>query len=323
MHGPGSDDQTRRVFEGGWNVPRSTLLDHIGNTPLVELRRLSPTSGVSILGKLELFNPTGSIKDRTALRMIEGAEQRGELTAGMTVIEATSGNTGISLGMVCALKGYRCNFFMSESKSLERRLMLHYLGCDVTLTSSDDPDSSIWAAKEMAEQEAEGIFYINQNENPDNVLAHREGTGQEIVADLGGEVDAVVAGFGTGGTLMGISEAFQEAGVAARIVSVEPTSSKSVIEGITQSEEGYIPTIYDAARVDEIIQVADQDALATTRLLAEKEGISAGISSGATVWAAMQLARRMERGNIVAIIADSAARYFSTPLFEGAREASG
>jgi cysteine synthase len=197
--------------------------------------------------------------------------------------------------------------------------MLRYWGCELTLTSSDDPDSSIWAAKEQAERETEGIFYINQNENPDNVLAHQEGTGREIVTDLGGDVDVVVAGFGTGGTLMGLSEAFRDAGLGARIVSAEPTVSKSAIEGIKQSGEGYMPTIYDSGCVNEIIRVEDHDAIATARLLSEQEGIFAGTSSGATVWAAMQIARKMERGNIVAIIADSAQRYFSTPLFDQAR----
>ena len=297
----------------------NNLLDQIGKTSLVKLDSFSPVSDVSIYGKLELLNPTGSIKDRIALKMVEGAEMRGELTAGTKIIEATSGNTGISLGMVCALKGYRCNLFMSESKSLERKYMLRYWGCELTLTSSDDPDSSIWAAREMAERGSDGIFYINQNENQDNVLAHLEGTGREIVDDLDGDVNAVVAGFGTGGTLMGIGEALREAGTGGKIVSVEPSSIDSRIEGIKNSTEGYMPTIFDAGLVDEILRIEDHDAIATSKMLARHEGIFAGISSGATVWAAVQLARKMKRGNIVAIIADRGDRYYSTSLFDEAR----
>jgi len=296
------------------------LLDQIGNTPLVKLESFSPDSDVSIYGKLEFLNPTGSIKDRIALRMVEDAETRGELTAGTTIIEATSGNTGISLGMVCAMKGYQCNLFMSELKSFERRYMLRYWGCELTLTSGDDPDSSIWAAKEMDEKNSDGIFYINQNENQNNVLAHLEGTGREIVDDLEGNVDAVVAGFGTGGTLMGVGAALREAGTESRVIGVEPSSIGSRIEGIKNSTEGYMPTIYDADKVDEIIRVEDIDAIATSKMLAGQEGIFAGISSGATVWAAVQLARKMKHGNIVAIIADRGDRYYSTPLFDEARE---
>lgn len=296
------------------------LLDSIGNTPLVRLDSFSPEPGVSIYGKLELCNPTGSIKDRIALRMVEGAEERGELTREMTIIEATSGNTGISLGMVCALKGYHCNLLMSEAKSIERRFMLRYWGCDLTLTAGDDHDSAIQAAKELAESGRDDLFYINQNENRDNVTAHREGTGREIVADLDGKVDAVIAGFGTGGTLMGMAEVLGEAGVKAAVVSVEPTFDESRIDGIMRSNVGYMPTIYDADLIDEIVRVEDRDAIDTAQLLARREGVFAGISSGATVFAAIELAKRMKRGNIVAIIADRAERYFSTPLFNEAKE---
>ncbi len=294
------------------------LLDTIGSTPLIRFDGLSPVPGVSIWGKLELSNPTGSIKDRIALRMIESAEERGALTRDMKVIEATSGNTGISLGMVCALKGYRCNFFMSEGKSIERRVMLRYWGCDLTLTSADDHDSAVLAAQELAAAGRDDIFYINQNENPDNTAAHREGTGREIVTALDGRVDAVVAGFGTGGTLMGCAEALNEAGVKAGVISVEPTFDESRIDGIMRSDVGYMPTIFDAGQIDEVVGVEDHDAFATTRLLARREGVFAGISSGATLFAAIELAKKMKKGNIVVIIADRAERYFSTPLFNEA-----
>lgn len=303
-------------------MANSNILDNIGNTPLVRLDSLCPEGDVSVFGKLEMANPTGSMKDRIALRMIEGAEERGELDSGRTVIEATSGNTGISLGMVCTVKGYRCNVLMTETKSVERRFMLRYWGCELTLTSGDDPDSSIWEAKAMAETEPEKYFYINQSENEDNILAHYEGTGPEIIKDLNGKVDAFVAGFGTGGTLMGVGRALREAGTGARLVAVEPTSLKSRIEGIKYSEEGYMPTIFDGDQIDEVVRVRDEDAIETARLLATREGIMAGISSGATVWTAVQLAKKMNRGNIVAIIADRGERYFSTPLFDGVRNPS-
>ncbi len=307
-------------MEKGGKV-HGNLLDSIGNTPLVRLDSLSPVPGVSIWGKLELCNPTGSIKDRIALRMIEEAEERGDLTREMTIIEATSGNTGISLGMVCALKGYRCNLLMSEAKSIERRFMLRYWGCDLTLTSADDHDSAIKAAKELAGSGRDDLFYINQNENRDNVTAHRDGTGREIVADLEGKVDAVIAGFGTGGTLMGMAEALREAGVNAPVISVEPVIDESRIDGIMRSNGGhYMPTIYNDDLVDEIMRVDDRDAIVTTQLLARQEGVFAGLSSGATVFAAVELAKRMKKGNIVAVIADRAERYFSTPLFDEAKE---
>jgi cysteine synthase len=296
------------------------LLDRIGNTPLVRFDNLDLDPHVAIWGKLELCNPSGSIKDRIALRMIAGAEERGELTSDMTIIEATSGNTGISLGMVSTIKGYRCNLFMSEGKSIERRMLLRYWGCDLTLTDADDHDSAILAAQALDASGRDDIFYINQNENPDNVAAHREGTGREIVTALEGQVDAVVAGFGTGGTLMGCAQALRDAGLKGRIISVEPAVDESQIDGIMRSNVGYMPTIFEADLVDEMVAVKDGDAFAAARLLALREGLMAGISSGANLHAALELAKRMKRGNIVIIIADRAERYFSTPLFDEARE---
>lgn len=293
------------------------LLARIGNTPLVLLQRSSPNPRVRIWAKLELANPSGSLKDRIARFMIERAERRGELRPGMTIVEATSGNTGIALGMVAAVKGYRLKLFMLENKTLERRKMLRFWGADLVLTTKDDPDSHIFGAQRLIAEDPGGYFYINQNENPDNVEAHALGTAAEIVRDLDGQLDAFVSGFGTGGTLMGVARHFRRQGIGARIVAVEPGGEpRAKIDGLKHSSEAYQPPIYDRALVDETVEVAEDDAYRVTREIATREGILAGLSSGAGLWAAQQLARRMERGSIVVIFGDRGERYFSTRLFD-------
>jgi len=295
-----------------------TILDSIGNTPLIRLERSSPNPNVAIWAKLELCNPSGSLKDRIAAFMIERAEKRGELTREKTIIEATSGNTGIALGMVAAVKGYKVAFFMSEAKTVERRKMLRHWGAELILTTKENPDSHIFGAKEAAAAEPARYYYINQNENKDNVLAHYEGTGRELVeqsrTQFGGAVDAFVAGFGTGGCLMGVRRALRESGIGARIVAIEP-QPRGRIDGLKHGAEAYQPLIYNRASVDETINVRDEDAFRVTREIAAKEGVLAGISSGATLWAAQELAARMERGNIVVIFGDRGERYFSTEVF--------
>jgi cysteine synthase len=246
--------------------------------------------------------------------MIEEAERRGELSPGKTITEATSGNTGIALGMVAAVKGYKLALYMSEAKTIERRKMLRFWGADLRLTTKEDPDSHIFAAKALAAAEPQNYYYINQNENEDNVRAHELGTAREIVDALDGKIDAFVGGFGTGGCLMGISRCFRARGVGARIVAVEP-QPRGRIDGLKNGAEAYQPPIYDRSRIDETIHVRDEDAFATTREIATSEGIIAGVSSGAVLWAARQVASRMERGNLVVIIADRGERYFSTPVF--------
>lgn len=294
-----------------------SVLAGIGHTPLIHLQRSSPNPEVQIWGKLELANPSGSLKDRIALHMIEEAERRGELEPGMTIVEATSGNTGISLGMVAAVKGYRLKLFMLESKTIERRKMLRYWGAELVLTTKDDPDSHIFGAQELIAESPASYFYINQNENPDNVAAHVHGTGAEIVEDLNGDVAAFVAGFGTGGTLMGVAQHFQERGVPARIVAVEPGGEpRAKIDGLKHSSEAYQPPIYDRGLITETTEVAEDYAYTTTRDLATREGIIAGLSSGAALWAAQQLAQTMNGGNIVIILGDRGERYFSTRLFD-------
>ena len=293
------------------------LLEFIGNTPLIRLQRSSSNPAVQIWAKLELSNPSGSLKDRIALHMIEEAERRGELRPGMTIIEATSGNTGIALGMVAAVKGYKLRLFMLENKTIERRKMLRYWGADLVLTTKDDPDSHIWGAQALIGEDPESYFYINQNENPDNIVAHSRGTSAEVARQLDGRVDAFVAGFGTGGTLMGAAHYFRDQGIDARIVAVEPGGEpRAKIDGLKHSSETYQPPIYDRSLLDETIEVPEDAAYETTVQIARQEGVIAGLSSGAALWAAQQLATEMDGGNIVVIFGDRAERYFSTRLFD-------
>jgi len=295
----------------------SSLLGQIGNTPLVRLERSSPRPGVTIWAKLELANPSGSLKDRIALHMIERAEERGELKPGMTIVEATSGNTGIALGMVAAVKGYKLKLFMLENKTIERRKMLRFWGADLILTTQDDPDSHVYGAKELVASKPGEFFYINQNENEDNVRAHMLGTGPEIVEELDGKIDAFVAGYGTGGMLMGIARSFEKRGVAASIVAVEPGGEpRAKIDGLKHSSESYQPLIYNRSLISRTIEAPEDEAYATTREIATREGIIAGLSSGASLWAAQQLAAEMDEGNIVVILGDRGERYFSTRLFD-------
>jgi cysteine synthase len=293
------------------------LLALIGNTPLIRLQRSSPNPSVQILAKLELSNPSGSLKDRIALYMIEEAERRGELRPGMTIIEATSGNTGIALGMVAAVKGYKLKLFMLENKTIERRKMLRYWGADLVLTSKEDPDSHIWGAQAQIAEDPESFFYINQNENPDNVTAHSLGTAGETARQLDGKIDAFVAGFGTGGTLMGAAQYFQEQGIGARIVAVEPGGEpRAKIDGLKHSSEAYQPPIYDRRSLDSTIEVPEDAAYETTLQSARREGVIAGLSSGACLWAAQQMATEMDSGNVVVLFGDRGERYFSTRLFD-------
>jgi cysteine synthase len=294
-----------------------TILDHIGNTPLVHLKNSSPNPKVNIYAKLEMSNPTGSLKDRIVHYMIGQAERRGELRPGMTIVEATSGNTGISLGMVAAVKGYELKLFMLESKTIERRKLLKYWGADLILTTKDDPDSHIYSAKELVSSDPESYYYLDQNENEDNVWSHYHGTGREIVLQMAGigPIDAFITGFGTGGCLMGVARYFKDHGIGARIVAVEPATSKEGIDGLKNRQEAYQPLIYDRKLIDETIDVAGPDAVATTKTISKNEGIIAGLSTGAQLWVAQQLAGRMDSGNIVVVFCDRGERYFSTQVF--------
>jgi cysteine synthase len=299
-------------------IPRhSSVLDLIGNTPMVRMQHLANIAeigGAQILLKLEGSNPGGSIKDRIAKYMISEAEKRGELTPGKTIVEATSGNTGIGLTLVGKIKGYAVKLYMSVKKSLERKLLLNLLGAELVLVPSDDPDAAIREAKQLATTDPNKYFYVNQNENDDNWLCHYYTTAQEILQDIP-IVDVFVAGVGTGGTLIGVSRKLQEHNPYLRVVSVQPLYKEHKLEGLKNLDFGYVPTIYDNAIVNQVIKVADEDAIKTVWQLAKYEGILCGLSSGAVAYSAIQIAQKLKRGTIVAILADRVEKYFSTDLF--------
>jgi S-sulfo-L-cysteine synthase (O-acetyl-L-serine-dependent) len=290
-----------------------TLEDFVGNTPLVALQRLPGASSNRILVKLEGNNPAGSVKDRPALSMIRHAEARGEICPGDTLIEATSGNTGIALAMAAAMKGYRMVLIMPEHMSLERRATMKAFGAEILLVTREQ---SMEGARDLAKaMEAEGKGKVlDQFSNPDNPLAHYEGTGPEIWRDTAGAITHFVSSMGTTGTIMGTSRYLKEMNPAIQVVGVQPTEGAS-IPGIRRWPEAYLPSIYDAARVDRVIDVNQQEAEDTTRALAAREGIFCGISSGGAVAAALQLSREVENAVIVAIVCDRGDRYLSTGVF--------
>jgi cysteine synthase B len=290
-----------------------TIESFIGNTPLVRLQRLPGDSSNTILVKLEGNNPAGSVKDRPALSMIQHAEARGEIRPGDTLIEATSGNTGIALAMAAAIKGYRMVLIMPEHMSVERRGVMKAFGAEIVLVSRE---ASMEGARDLAKQmEAEGKGkLLDQFSNPDNPLAHYEGTGPEIWHDTHGTITHFVSAMGTTGTIMGTSRYLKEQNPAIQIVGVQPSEGAS-IPGIRRWPKEYLPTIFEASRVDSVIDVSQQAAEDTTRALAAQEGIFAGISSGGAVAAALQLSQQVENAVIVAIICDRGDRYLSTDVF--------
>jgi cysteine synthase B len=290
-----------------------TLESMIGNTPLVRLQRLPGTTRNTLLVKLEGNNPAGSVKDRPAYSMIRHAEARGDIRPGDTLIEATSGNTGIALAMVAAIKGYRMVLIMPEHMSVERRAVMKAFGAEIILVSKA---ASMEGARDLAlEMQARGEgSVLDQFSNPDNPLAHYESTGPEIWRDTGGTITHFVSSMGTTGTIMGTSRYLKEVNPAIEIVGVTPTEGSS-IPGIRRWPEEYLPSIFDATRVDRTIEVSQTDAERTTLELAAKEGIFAGISSGGAVAAALSLSRELEHAVIVAIICDRGDRYLSTGIF--------
>lgn len=294
------------------------MLNLIGNTPLIALNHFPHKPDVKIFAKLEMMNPTGSLKDRIAKYMIAEAEKQGQLRPGQTIIEASSGNTGIALSMVGGLKGYRTRIFMPESKSIERRIMMRMWGAELILTSKDNPHSHIEAAKELAAHSSD-YFYIDQNENPNNVNAHYYGTGSEILAQMPAEIDAFVAGIGTGGTITGVGRRLKEHNPATRVIALQPARALNKIEGLLHLDGKYTPGICDLSLVDEHIYVEDQEAIEMAQQLACKEGLFAGISSGASLFAALKVAEKMTKGNIVIILWDRGERYLSTDLCAQAR----
>jgi cysteinyl-tRNA synthetase len=291
------------------------ILDTIGNTPLVEIKRLNPKPGLKILAKLEYFNPGGSIKDRPALHMIEAAETSGELTAAKTVIEATSGNTGIGLALVCAVKKYKLLLTMSEAVSIERQKILRARGADIHLTPGHlGTDGAIEEAYRLARENPDVFFMVDQFNNAANWQAHYYGTAEEIWRQTEGKITVFVAAMGTTGTLMGVSRRLKEYNPGIRIVGVEPYLGHK-IQGLKNMKEAYRPEIFEKHRLDKIINIEDEEAYEMTRRLALDEGIFVGMSSGAALTGALKEAEQLAGGTMVVVFADSGERYLSTPLF--------
>lgn len=302
----------------------NNVTELIGNTPLVYLNRLSAGAKARIACKLEYFNPLSSVKDRIGVAMIEAAERDGHLTPEVTVLEPTSGNTGIGLAFACAAKGYKCTLLMPETMSHERRAMLRALGAHLILTPGPEGmQGAIRKAEEMA-AEAPGKYYIPQQfNNPANPEIHRKTTAEEIWRDTDGQVDFLVAGVGTGGTITGVGEVIKARRPSFKVVAVEPAAS-AVLSGKPRGQHpiqgigaGFVPNNLNTQIYDEIIQVANSDSMDYARRLAKEEGIFAGVSSGAAVWAALQVAHREENAGklIVVIIPSTGERYLSTPTY--------
>jgi len=304
-----------------YSEPLESVSDLIGNTPMVRINKLSGEKSADIYAKVELFNPCGSVKDRICSSMIEAAEKDGRISPGDTIVEPTSGNTGIGLAFVCAYKGYKLILTMPDTMSIERRNMLNAFGVELILTEGEkDMGGAVEKAQELADKN--GYFQPQQFRNPANPQAHRDNTAREILNQVG-DIDAFVAGVGTGGTITGIGRALKEKkGRGVKIVAVEPAKSPVLSGGRQGLHEiqgigaGFIPDILDREVIDEVIQISDEDAYETTRRLIREEGILCGISSGANFFAAMQVAERLGEGKkVVVILPDTGERYLSTGLF--------
>jgi len=302
----------------------NNVAELVGNTPLVKLNRLAPANGATVALKLEFFNPAHSVKDCIAVAMLDAAEAAGKITPDTIVLEPTSGNTGIGLAMVCAARGYKSAFVMPETMSRERKLLLKAYGADLILTpGAEGMPGAVKKAEELAAADPR-YFIPQQFENPANPAIHRATTAEEIWADTDGQVDIFVAGVGTGGTVTGVGEALKEKKPGVQVIAVEPAASPVLSGGnrgphpIQGIGAGFVPGILNTAVYDEIIQVPNDAALDTARRLAREEGLLVGISSGAAVWSALQVAERPENAGklIVVIIPSFGERYLSTVLFQ-------
>jgi len=287
----------------------------IGNTPLVELHNMDHNPKVRIFGKYEGANPGGSVKDRPALYMLKKAEESGELTKDKIILEPTSGNTGIALAMIGSAKGYQVKLLMPECVSMERRQILQAYGAEMELTpAKEGTDGAIRRAHQIMEASPEKYYMPNQFENESNTISHYETTGPEILAQTKGRIDVFIAGMGTTGTLMGVSRFFKERKPSVRIVGVEPTVGHT-IQGLKNMDESIVPKIYHPQMLDAKIVIEDEDSFETTRLVAQREGLLVGMSSGAAVAGALRIARDMKEGTIVVLLPDRGDRYLSTTLF--------
>jgi len=291
------------------------ILQTIGNTPLVRINRLNPNKNTTIYAKLEGFNPTGSIKDRIALSMIEQAESEGKLTKGKTIIEPTSGNTGVALAMIGKVKGYEVEIVMSDAVSAERRQMIKAFGAKVTLTEGKfGTDGSIRKARELVKEYPDRYFMPDQFSNEYNKIAHYRTTGEEIWKQTDGRINYFVSSLGTSGTIMGVGRALKEYNPQIKVVSAHPVKGH-YIQGLKNMEEAIVPTIYDPSQIDITIMVETETAYEMARQIVKKEGIFVGMSSGAAMYATIQLAREIESGMIVVIFPDRGEKYLSTNLF--------
>jgi len=296
----------------------------IGNTPLVRINNLTKGFNATILAKLESFNPLSSLKDRIGVSMMDAAEKSGKINKNTTIIEPTSGNTGISLAFICAARGYRLILTMPETMSVERRQLLKIFGAELVLTEgSKGMTGAIEKAKELAAN-TKNSYVPQQFNNPANPEIHRKTTAEEIWADTGGSVDIFVAGVGTGGTITGVGEVLKKRKPSVKVIAVEPADSPVLSGGSAGPHKiqgigaGFVPEILNPCVIDEIIKVSNEDAGIVARRIAREEGILAGISSGAAMWAAMEVAKRSESGkkNIVVVLPDTGERYLSTWLFQ-------
>jgi cysteine synthase A len=302
----------------------SSVIDLVGNTPLVRINRLAAGCPAQVLAKLEFYNPGASVKDRIGVSMIEAAERAGRIGPDTTIVEPTSGNTGIALAWVCAVKGYRCIMYMPDSVSKERRAVIRAFGAELVLTPG--PEGALGAvnrAKEKVASDPQKYFLPDQFGNAANPEVHRRTTAEEIWRDTDGKADILVSGIGTGGTITGVGEVIKKRKPSFRCVAVEPDAS-AVLSGAPKGPHmiqglgaGFVPEVLNREIYDEIVRVKNEDALQTARQLAQQEGLFAGISSGAAIWAALQLARRSENEGkmIVAVLPSYGERYLSSPLY--------
>lgn len=294
----------------------NNILETIGQTPMVRINRLSPNPNVSIFAKLEGFNPTGSIKDRIALKMIEDAERNGLLTPGKTIIEPTSGNTGIGLAIIGVIKGYPVEIVMSSAVSVERRQIIRAYGATVRLTPAEEgTDGAIRMARRLVQEQPDKYFMPDQFSNACNYQAHYESTALEIWQQMNGQIDYLVCALGTSGTIMGLSRFLKMMKPDIQTVCAHPVKGH-YIQGLRNMEEAIVPAIYDPSKIDIQEMIESEEAIATARRIIISEGIFAGMSSGAAMLAAMRTAERIDRGNIVVVFPDRAEKYLSTRMFQ-------